>query len=165
MALTSAHAQAVPLKWTLQDWTFSDGGTASGSFVFDAATTTYSDIMVQTSGGGQPTRTYDANALAALSQTLFFTQGTGPDFTNVVFLSAALTSAMTDAGGTISLFNFSALGERRCDDPSCTFGTGIRSLTGGSIVAAAAVPVPAALPLMLSGLLAFAAIGRRRKSV
>jgi hypothetical protein len=33
----STHAGAIPVNWTLSDVTFDDGGTATGSFTFDAA--------------------------------------------------------------------------------------------------------------------------------
>ena len=43
-------AQAVPIRWTLNDVTFDDGATASGSFVHDETTSTYSDVLISVSG-------------------------------------------------------------------------------------------------------------------
>lgn len=42
--LISGSAQAFPLQWTVNDVVFDDGGTASGSFFYDADTNTYSNI-------------------------------------------------------------------------------------------------------------------------
>ena len=36
LSVAATHASAVTLTWTLQDVTFSDGGTATGSFVYDS---------------------------------------------------------------------------------------------------------------------------------
>jgi hypothetical protein len=38
-------AHATPLQWTLDNFTFSDGGTAMGSFIYDADTNTYSSRL------------------------------------------------------------------------------------------------------------------------
>jgi hypothetical protein len=46
--LAAGTAHAVPLTWTLQNVTFDDGGSANGSFDFDADTTSYSNIMINT---------------------------------------------------------------------------------------------------------------------
>ena len=41
----AASANAAPVTWTLQNWVFDDGGTASGSFDFDASTNTYTCLL------------------------------------------------------------------------------------------------------------------------
>src|SRR5262245_23815689 len=46
--LTAAPAVAAPVKWTLQNVVFADGGTATGSYSYDAATNAFSDINVVT---------------------------------------------------------------------------------------------------------------------
>jgi len=49
--LLSVGACAGPITWTLQGVTFADGGTASGSFVFDATADVYSSINITTTVG------------------------------------------------------------------------------------------------------------------
>jgi hypothetical protein len=49
--LTAQTASAVPIQWTLDGVTFIDGGTASGSFVFDADLSIYSSINTSTTAG------------------------------------------------------------------------------------------------------------------
>src|SRR5258708_17612531 len=51
LGVCSVFASAAPVVWTLSGVTFSDGGTASGSFIFDADTNTYSSINVTTTTG------------------------------------------------------------------------------------------------------------------
>ncbi len=47
----SSTAVAAPVKWTLVDVTFSDGGTASGSFMYDADTNVFSAVDITTISG------------------------------------------------------------------------------------------------------------------
>jgi len=54
--LFSSVASAQPIKWTLNNVIFSDGGTASGSFFYDAETNTVSEVNIVTEGG-DPTDT------------------------------------------------------------------------------------------------------------
>ena len=49
MLSVAAHAQ--PLTWILQNVTFDDGGTASGSFTFDATTGSDSNVNIATTAG------------------------------------------------------------------------------------------------------------------
>jgi len=50
----SAAAQATPLVWTLDQVSYGDGTLVTGSFTFDAATTTFSGLSLTTSGGSRP---------------------------------------------------------------------------------------------------------------
>ena len=50
-AFWSISGYAVPVVWTLNGVTFDDGGTASGSFTYDAGTDTYSAISMSTTAG------------------------------------------------------------------------------------------------------------------
>jgi hypothetical protein len=55
VALFSASANATPVVWYLSGVTYDDGGTASGSFTYDADTNTYSAISVSTTAGSSIT--------------------------------------------------------------------------------------------------------------
>lgn len=50
-SLFSLTAKAFPMVWNLDGVTFNDGGTASGSFTYDADTNMYSDIAISTTSG------------------------------------------------------------------------------------------------------------------
>src|SRR5262245_37663950 len=56
--LCVANANAVPLTWTLNNATFTDGGMATGSYMFDADTAAFSNISITTSGGVLPATSY-----------------------------------------------------------------------------------------------------------
>src|SRR4051812_2466905 len=43
---------AGPVTYALQGFTFNDGGSATGSFTYDAGSNAYSYISIATSGGG-----------------------------------------------------------------------------------------------------------------
>ena len=49
--LFSAPASAIPITWNLQNVTFNDGNTATGSYVYDADINQYSSINITTSAG------------------------------------------------------------------------------------------------------------------
>ena len=51
LGLAVTGVNATPVTYVLSGVTFSDGGTASGSFTFDAATNTYSNINITTTAG------------------------------------------------------------------------------------------------------------------
>jgi hypothetical protein len=103
LALSVGAANANLVTWNLQDFVFSDGGTASGSFVFDANTGHYSNISIVTTAGTPiPTR-------AALPGASYNT----PDPVspgNSMFFTAVNTANLANLDGTPSL---SSLGLRR----------------------------------------------------
>ncbi|MEM9388530.1 MAG: hypothetical protein AAGA68_26040 [Pseudomonadota bacterium] len=157
--LVATTANAMPITWTLQDVIFSDGGTASGSFAFDAASeeffnidiTTAQDTYIATnpeSSGGPDLLSFAADAVAVNGLSV---------------LALELSTNMTDAGGTIALlpavdvpggtgFSF----EGTCAGTPACFGIVTnRSLVSGFIVAAPqTVAEPAGALLGLVGLFA-----------
>ncbi|MFK8015209.1 MAG: hypothetical protein AB8G17_07195 [Gammaproteobacteria bacterium] len=148
-------AHAAPIQWVLQGVLFDDGGTAFGSFVFDADTNTFSSIAITTTDG------------AALSGSFyeFINTETGLLDADSVLLSADadpaagtaafnmnLVTPMTNAGGMIDLamsppplaFESTCL-TNNCD----SFFSIDREVIAGSI---RAVPVPGAVWLLGSAL-------------
>ena len=53
-AALALSAQAAPVLWTLNGVSFDDGSTASGSFVYDAATNLYSNVNIVTTATPSP---------------------------------------------------------------------------------------------------------------
>src|SRR5260370_6220958 len=123
-ALSSSNATADPLIWTLTGVTFDDGGTASGSFLFDSTgvfSGIYSQINITPSGGSIAGATY---------ATLFPGCANGPTLLCVVPVSQAdltgspilefnLTPSLTGLGGSSSLSG----NEGVCTNPSCSSAT------------------------------------------
>src|SRR5579885_3048511 len=99
-------ASAATILWTLQGVTFGDGGKASGSFDYNADTNTFSSIdIVTTPGSSFPGATYLAidpgKASSATSLAVVPNAGLA-DLTGTAVLDLFFSSALTNAGGTIS---------------------------------------------------------------
>ena len=101
-ALLSSAANAVPITWTLQNVVFEDGGTASGSFVYDAVTGIASAANIQTSSetifGSAYTFIIDTNPTKlAVTTAMGFNA-----FKNEFILDLFFVNALTDAGGCVA---------------------------------------------------------------
>ena len=134
----SATAHAEPIEWTLDNIVFDDGGTATGTFVFDAATQTVSDINIQTSAGFVFSGNTYNTALGAGSVKIPFTTATNfGDLTNEFILDLLfIGSGLTDSGGTVAVgetVNGSSV-ESFCVDALCINQNPQRYiLPGGSV--------------------------------
>jgi len=153
-------ASADGATWTLSGVTFAGGGTASGSFDYNALTNTYTDIHVTTTAGtltGAMYTSLSSCCLVSDTGTAF-----GPnvaDFTNTPVLFLLFSAPLTNAGGTIQLmFGFvdpsldSA--EDFCTNSDCT-ALSERLVTGGEVVGvpSTAVPEPSVISLLIVGLI------------
>ncbi|HPQ26683.1 MAG TPA: PEP-CTERM sorting domain-containing protein [Gammaproteobacteria bacterium] len=163
LALGSTVTQAAPILWNISGMTFDDGGTATGSFIFDANTTTYSAVsIVTTAGTNFAGASYDTGDV---SNSLF--GGSDENGLHLVrnlgesILLMDFDSALTNAGGVISLSTGFPAFEGDCADPTCGSGDIFRAVAGGGVIGAT-VPEPTTLILMGLGL---AGIGYRRKQI
>jgi hypothetical protein len=150
LLILSLNASATPITWTLSGVTFGGGGTASGSFTFDADAGThcstgdspcgmFSNIdITTTSGGGLPGATY----LSACEQDVATCNGLSPDSTEVLLLTSTMADqsgldallisfifgvppeGLTDAGGTVDISNTSffagSVTEGTCVSAACS---------------------------------------------
>jgi Domain of unknown function DUF11 len=110
----SAASSSAPLKWFLSGVKFTDGSSASGSFVFDGGTSTFSNINItgpmalyNTLSGGIP-----ADSTGAL-----FVSSTAANQTGLPGLSMFFT--LPTAGGTSAVTGQ----ESTCADPPCSMPT------------------------------------------
>jgi hypothetical protein len=152
VAYEPQDANASLIRWTLSGATFTDGGTASGSFLYDAATATVAEFDVTTTAGAVLAGAhyvdlngafppYPANGFAVVIPA-------APPFPpNAPFLALQFASALSDAGGIISLL---AGGEGFCLDVNCVSGSYRRTFVGGS-VRGVQVPEPGTLALLALG--------------
>jgi hypothetical protein len=154
-----AAAYAGPLTWTLSGLTFNDGGTAFGTFSYNADTNTFSSIDITTTAGSlMPGGQYFALSSAALAS--------GPEDVALIstnnrsqLFNFELSSAMTDSGGTIPLLldplSQATSGEDTCFVANCTAVIApFRFSVNGSLSAPtqAGAPEPATAALVLGGL-------------
>ena len=159
-------ALADGVTWNLSGVTFDDGGTASGSFVYDAVMNTYSAINVTTTAGTTLTgATYTSFSDVVLpSDTGFLFGPNSGDFTGASFLMWLFDAPLTNFGGIVqvSLLPPNDSIEALCTSSDCsTFSS--RSVTGGEVIAAVATPEPSAFLLVGMGLLALLAGAAIRK--
>ena len=154
-------AKAVPVTWELGNWAFDDGGTAAGSFVFDADTNVFSDIFIATTNGAVRTGALYGAAVAGSAGAFSLVPAVFPNLTFSPNVAAMFAAALTNAGGTVGVF----LGqESTCESADCNIlGDPMRHLESGAFVQA--VPIPTAFSLFLSGLVAFGLIARRKRAV
>jgi len=150
----SMTANAVPLTWKLQGVAFADGGTATGSFQYDAATDTYLAMNIETTG--TLAFTYTIAGLRG-HRPFAFDVATG-ESDGSGFLQFVLVSDLTDAGGTI------AIGVNQYFPWETTWSGGnlvfpARDIIAGSVTA---VPEPFTLSLLGLGLVGVAMTKRRK---
>lgn len=163
MALSSAaSASTVPVVWTLVDGLLDDGGTASGSFIYDADTNTFSAINLVTTGGsvlggGTFSVLLEGDATAAA----FVPAG---DLDGATLLQLVFSVPLTNDGTLVLLadpfFPPASSFEAICGD-GCLAATFGRSFVDGALLGTP-VPVPAAAWL-LGGALGVLPLVRRRR--
>ncbi|MES1258603.1 MAG: PEP-CTERM sorting domain-containing protein [Acidobacteriota bacterium] len=156
-------ASAASVVWTLAPVELGDGGTASGSFAFDADTGVYSAIDLHTTsgsifGGADYAFVYPLSSADALVATTF----SATDLAGTQLVELIFTVPLTNAGGTIDL---SLVIEGLCTDSSCNGTDNVRGMIGVGTVttSAATTPEPATSALVLGGAVAVAGIRRRTK--
>jgi uncharacterized repeat protein (TIGR01451 family) len=135
--LLPAVANAVPLTYNLSGVTFSDGGTASGSFQYDAVTNAYSNVNIMTAGGSRSGATYHSvsGGFAPDSSGILLVTMAGAGQTGLPGLALFFSPVLNGAGGMSTLTGE----EADCVDPECTMPSGtMRTITAGTVSAGAA---------------------------
>jgi hypothetical protein len=160
-------AAASPIQWTLTDVLFEDGGTASGSFIYDADTNAFSAIAINTSGGTlAPPATYTAVIFGTAGDAALV-PAAGPDLTGASLLQLVFQFPLTNAGGLVFLvdpfFPTASSFEGGCLNAACTSVDFGRLMVDGGIIGtpASVVPLPAAAWLLGPALGLLAALRRR----
>lgn len=130
LLLFSVSVWAIPVTWTFKNAAFTDGGTITGSFVYDADQNQFSNINVTTTPGTgnlATTATYVAYdpAVVRSSVTLAFVTLSSGDLTGTRVLVVLMGAAMTNAGGDIPIVGRTS--ESICQTPTCTYGSGGRA--------------------------------------
>lgn len=167
----TAPANAAPVTWTLVNAVFEDGGTASGTFTYDADTNTYSAInIITTAGSIQSGAEHDivAPMFAHASTRFGAVPVPSPGLTGLTILAITWASPLTNAGGLVSILTSDhASGEGLCLNFNCSvfysYLGGSRQLISG-YVTTGEVPLPAALPMFLAGLAGVGALRLKKRA-
>ena len=172
--IASADGGDPVVLWTLSGVTFASatatGGTATGSFDYNSATNTFSNISIVTTAGsgfGGATYTTLSGAFPSFPVSMFLGASSG-DFTGTPLLALFFDSALVNSGGTVTIpltlgGVASAGGEGTCDNADCSSSTEDRFITAGTVssTVATTIPEPSTLLLLgvgIAGLLGLAAI-------
>lgn len=162
--LFAGAAHAVPVTWTLQNVSFVDGATASGSFTYDASTQTYTAWNITTTATVNPAAigftslpgaTYATNGYTNASTSYYLNASSfgvrnlpGP---GILQFGLVFASPLTNAGGTVALKASGGGFE------STASGFASRPVVSGTGSVVSAVPEPASAALMLAGVMGLAA--------
>jgi len=137
--------QATPVVWYLNGVTFNDGGSATGSFIYDSDTNTYSSIKVFTTPG---TAVTSATSLGAGGNYTEQSPGVNTPTADILVSDPLMTTGvtrglrlvfaapLTNGGGSIPLN--AGVTEGICNVGNClSFGADFRVNATGSVVALA----------------------------
>ena len=161
MLAASDPAHSATVHWELSDVTFRDGATASGSFDFDFASSTFTNVHISTAGSpqGEFNRTWEF--ISGTASFMYLNRGG-------VFLT------MPGADDSALLFNFTPLAPDLLISSILVGNCGMYADCNGLIAARcdyltvgrflnetiSYVPLPATLPLFAAGLFALGLLGR-----
>lgn len=177
LALANSAVNAIPLSWQFSNVAFDDGGTLVGSFVFDADTSTYSNVAVtSTQGSAYAGVTYSPGSVVDIfgphPTSLSFGGNTPFGNFGSQLLSLRFFSPLTNAGGEVELVpgdswegteNYSLCAI--FPTTGCEFPDVLRRVASGSVITApvTAVPAPFSLGLFCLGLFGLS-VSRRQNA-
>ncbi len=170
LAFLAGSADAFPVVWQLSGVTFTDGGAASGSFVYDATTNTYSSVNITTTAGTVittgATLLYVSPGVVPSSTGFLSGASNAADLTGTRAFALFFAAPLTNAGGVVALASGQ---EASCSNATCAAPVApTRSTNAGAVAGTALSAVPAMSPWALTAtalLLAAAAFLALRKSV
>jgi hypothetical protein len=151
--LYSAHSNAAPVVWTLDNVHFEDGGIATGSYTYDADSGYFSDVVITTTAGSMLSGgSFDIANCSNAECTQILVRRAGFQIAKPA-LYLSFDAPMTNVGGALPLV---LAGSRQFDGLSTN-----RDIISGAVTT---VPIPSAVWLFGSAL---AGLGwmRRRKTV
>jgi hypothetical protein len=167
----SLAASAAPVRWDLVGFAFNDGGTASGSFVFDADTSTYSSIDIVTTPGSLLSGTHygalaSAWGAAAPGSINAFTSAILDDYTGAPWLRIDAQIGFNASPGTVVTQWLDVGAESFCGNADCSSASssGRETVAGYLVASEAPVPEPQTYAMLLAGVGLLGLYARRRST-
>lgn len=153
-------ANASPIVWTLENVVFaSDNATASGTFTVDSVTGSLLAIDILTTQGNEPPAfgTFPAGTYDTLSDVTIFDPTAGLLYGDSGSGLELDFSSPLASGGPINVGGFEAA--------MVNGSPNYRNISSGYVIAdsPSTVPLPASLPLMLTGLVLLALVKKSMK--
>jgi hypothetical protein len=149
--LSAGMSLAAPVTWTLSNVVFTDGGTATGWFVYETSSNTVTSYSISVSGGNTttfPPRVYQIGIGDNLEAGVFPSQGYIGFFTTGTRLVTLPVLPLPAAGGVVSLNLTNPYGAE------CYNCNPYRQFASGQVTApgTGTAVVPALSPWALAGL-------------
>jgi len=153
--------------WNLTDVTFSGGGSATGSFTYNAGTNAFSSIDITVTGSPFGNGTYlalDPGFGSTSTLMVAVPNGSLADFTGTPLVALNFGTGLTGAGGTIPLLT-GTYGLQQCENSTCGYSVTIYAVNGGEVTTSSVPPTPEppsfSLFILGAGVLCLAAMFRR----
>ena len=115
--------------WYLSGVGFTDGTTASGSFVYNAGV--YSSINITTTAGAHYVAQHPSfSSNAGVLRLVTLASG---DLTSTPYLVLNFAGSLPDGGGTVQLSTSNPYDEFTCSNAGCTTATQLRKFSAGAV--------------------------------
>lgn len=133
LCLFSVEASARNVFWALRDVRFNDGGTASGTFIYNVDTNRYSGTLITTTDGtARSGATYIIAGPTSDRIHGHFLTSASEDQTGLPGLDLLYNDILTNAGGDVPLVTHLFSLEYTCGNAACTvFAVPQRAVTDG----------------------------------
>lgn len=171
LSLVALPCAAMPLTWSLDNVTFTDGAVATGSFSYDADINSLIDWSISVSGGNETIFPAFSYTPTTIPDTGIFDTGLGLSFALFVdtfagggtldsrVLVLSTLAPLTDAGGIIAL---ETAGRPEWESRECYNCNPYRLVETGSI--RSAVPEPSSLGILATGLILITVMSRQSRT-
>ncbi|WP_438865009.1 PEP-CTERM sorting domain-containing protein [Neptunicella sp.] len=174
LSVISPLTIATPIIWYLQEANFNSGGSASGSFMYDADLNLYSNInLITTPDAIREGNTFNFVNTTSPGDATTLISLTGDAITGSIELALGFAAPLTNAGGTIDIapyptgFTVEGICNNDCSGINAPFrflNSGFVSTTLFDNTDANVVPEPSAVTLFGIGCIVIA-LYRRRKHI
>jgi hypothetical protein len=155
-SLMVSTSNAATINWALSGVTFDDGGTASGTFSTDSTSGSVLAFNISTTAGSTLSSFVYDSSTSALAENHFSSNSfiLGNLVTTDRYLNLAFVNPLSTPGFNLLVLDGSW---------ECANCIPVKFATAGAVINVAETPLPAAFPLLATGLAALGLLARRRR--